>query len=70
MQHGDQLRIAIQDWGVGFPPNEVGEGHFGVAGIRERARLLGGSAVIESSPGQGARIVVELPVVLRKEDGE
>ncbi len=56
------LRIEVQDWGVGFRPQEVEEGHFGLEGIRERARLLGGRATIESSPGQGAHIVVEIPL--------
>ena len=70
VQQGDQVRIAVQDWGVGFNPNDIEEGHFGVAGIRVRARLLGGSAVITSEPGKGTRIVVELPIVMRRPDDE
>ena len=43
-QRGDRLRIEIRDWGVGFDPNVVRQDHFGLEGIRERARLLGGNA--------------------------
>ena len=64
-QHGDQLRIRIQDWGQGFDPETVHEDRFGLAGVRERARLLGGNAVIESIVGQGTCITVEIPLMLQ-----
>ena len=67
-QRGDRLRIEIRDWGVGFDPKAVKEGHFGLEGIRERARLLGGKCSIRSKPGQGTAIVVELPVVERESE--
>jgi signal transduction histidine kinase len=41
------------------------ESGFGLAGIRERARLLGGRAVVESRLSQGAPALVELPNMLR-----
>lgn len=63
-QRGDRLQIVIRDRGVGFNPDEIGERHFGVAGIRERARLLGGLATIDSAPGKGTSLAVELPVML------
>ncbi len=62
-QRGDRLRIEIEDWGVGFEASRVGENCFGLEGIRERARLLGGQATVESAPGQGTRIIVELPLI-------
>ena len=62
-QHGDQVQIEICDWGVGFDPESVKENCYGLEGIRERARLLGGQVRIESEPGQGTRIIVDLPVV-------
>lgn len=62
----DQLRIKIQDWGVGFTPADVEENRFGLAGIRERARLLGGQTSIESVPKQGTCLAVELPLVVRE----
>jgi PAS domain S-box-containing protein len=66
LQHGDELRIEILDWGIGFDPKAVPKSRFGLEGIRQRARLLGGKCSIRSSPGKGTRITVELPVVLRE----
>ena len=66
MQLEDKLRIKVEDWGVGFKPGEVEEDRFGLAGIRERARLLGGTSNVESTPGQGACLTVELPLVLKE----
>jgi signal transduction histidine kinase len=68
VQHGDQLRIAVRDWGVGFDPQKAEDGRFGLEGIRERTRLLGGTSHIDSRPGEGTTITVELPVVLREEE--
>ena len=62
-QREDYIRIQVQDWGIGFNPREVGDGHFGLEGIQERARLFGGSATIKSALGKGTRIVVELPLM-------
>jgi signal transduction histidine kinase len=60
----DDLRIEIRDWGVGFDPEKVATSSYGLQGIRERARLLGGEAAIESKPGEGTRIVVTLPLAV------
>lgn len=63
LQQKDRLRIEIRDWGVGFNPKKVKEGSYGLTGIRERARLLGGKFRLNSAVGKGTRIVVELPLV-------
>jgi signal transduction histidine kinase len=68
VQDGDRIRVEVQDWGIGFDPESVEESCFGLAGIRERARVLGGKATIESQPGEGAKIVVELPVAMSESD--
>jgi two-component system sensor kinase len=65
-QRGDRLRIEIRDWGVGFDTNIVQENHFGLEGIRERARLLGGRCSVKSKPDKGVAVCVELPVVERE----
>lgn len=62
-QEEGRIRIEVRDWGIGFEPGQISRNHFGLQGIRERARLLGGQAIIESAPGQGTRILVELPAV-------
>ena len=61
-QRDKRVRIEIRDWGVGFDPKTVPGHRFGLTGIRERARLLGGRCRIQSKPGEGTAIVVELPV--------
>ena len=60
-RHPGVIRVEVRDWGCGFDPSLVQENHFGLEGIRERARLFGGKALIETAPGQGTCITVELP---------
>ena len=55
-------RLEITDDGIGFDPSRVGDDHFGLQGIRERARLLDGRATIDSTAGRGTRITVEFPL--------
>ena len=66
VQRGEHVRLEIRDWGTGFVPRRAEEGCYGLEGIRERAKLLGGKCSIRSKPGKGTRIIVELPVVLRE----
>jgi two-component system CheB/CheR fusion protein len=58
---GDWLRLRVEDWGVGFDASSPRKDSFGLRGIRERARLLDGRCDIDTAPGRGTRIVVELP---------
>jgi PAS domain S-box-containing protein len=62
VEHEHKIRIEIRDWGIGFEHDDTQEGHFGLEGIRQRARLLGGSFDIQSASGKGALLVVELPL--------
>jgi PAS domain S-box-containing protein len=66
VQRGDRVRIEIRDWGIGFDPKTVKKNRFGLAGIRERARLLGGKCRIRTAPGAGTSLVVELPLLPRE----
>ena len=54
------LQVVVQDDGVGFDPAKVLEqpGRFGLAGMQERARRLGGELWVESERGRGTRIVL------------
>jgi signal transduction histidine kinase len=58
---GDRVTLMIEDDGIGFEPeaSQLGE-HFGLLGIRERAEALGGTLTVESSPGAGSTVVVEV----------
>lgn len=61
----DRVRLTVQDDGRGFATEGAAQGRaasrFGLVGMRERARLLGGSFQVESSTGAGTRITVEVP---------
>jgi len=62
------IRIEIEDDGRGFDPGKVSHAerrHFGLMGIEERVEILGGKVRIDSAPGQGTRIHLEVP--LRRE---
>lgn len=60
--------LEVVDDGCGFSPESVANcsarhgGHMGLVGMAERAALAGGRLEIESRPGQGTSIEVELPV--------
>jgi signal transduction histidine kinase len=62
-QHALRLRIA--DNGVGFESAVApspGESHFGLLGMTERAKRLAGHIVVDSTPGHGTTITVEIPL--------
>jgi two-component system NarL family sensor kinase len=58
----DRIRLTIEDDGRGFAVDGAAASRFGLIGMRERVRLLGGSFQIESSPGDGTRITAEVPI--------
>jgi signal transduction histidine kinase len=58
----DAIRLAIEDDGCGFEPNEPVPGHYGLTGMRERAERLRGRLTIESAPGRGTRVETVVPV--------
>lgn len=60
---GESLCIQVQDWGVGFNPDRTTPGHFGLNGLRQRVKLLKGTATFHSEPGKGTCVTVELPLV-------
>ncbi len=56
--------VMIEDDGVGFETSEIRKsGHLGLLGIQERTQMIAGSLQIESVPGGGTTIVVEVPNV-------
>jgi signal transduction histidine kinase len=70
----DQVILDVQDDGRGFVPGQASpangcgteeaqtRGGLGLIGMRERAAILGGSLIVESSPGEGTTLVVALPL--------
>jgi two-component system, NarL family, sensor kinase len=55
------IRMRITDDGRGFDLADVEPGHFGLIGATERARLLGGMLHVDSRPGAGTTIEIEVP---------
>jgi signal transduction histidine kinase len=60
------VKLRVVDDGVGFDTTTADrllrEGHFGLAGMRERVGLAGGQLQVQSAPGQGTTIEVDLPL--------
>ncbi len=58
---GEQpLRLEVQDDGVGFDPSIVSADRIGLAGMAERAALVGGRLQVESAPRQGTLVLLEI----------
>jgi signal transduction histidine kinase len=53
-----RVRLEVRDDGVGFDPAAVPSDRFGIAGMRERAQLIGASLRVESRPGAGTLVSV------------
>jgi len=66
LQYGrQQVSLRVQDDGVGFDPEKAGgpgEGHFGLLGMSERAKRLGGRFILSSKPEAGTSVRVEIPL--------
>ncbi|CAM2064106.1 HATPase-c domain-containing protein [Sulfidibacter corallicola] len=60
----ERLRLEVRDDGVGFQQRDYYEwsqsGHYGLMGIAERARAIGGELEIQSTPGSGTRVSVAI----------
>ena len=57
------VRFSVRDDGSGFDPDVhpgPSQGHFGLQGVKERVNRLGGKLEIESVPGKGTHVKVEL----------
>lgn len=59
----DQISMVVSDSGPGFTwPSPEHDGRLGIAGMRERVELLGGSFDVATGPGRGTKIEVTLPL--------
>jgi signal transduction histidine kinase len=58
-----KIKLSVHDDGVGFSPETTKRESlsFGLAGMQERATLLGGTLRLQSAPGKGAAVILELP---------
>jgi signal transduction histidine kinase len=65
-EYPDRLRLTITDDGQGIPGNLnsagfVANGHYGIAGMRERAEMIGAKLDVQTSIGFGTVVILELP---------
>lgn len=60
---GDQIRMTVDDDGAGFDPREraIRSRRLGLTSMRERAHALGGRLRVDSSPGHGTTVTLEVP---------
>jgi signal transduction histidine kinase len=64
---GSAVRMMIEDDGKGFKPpaltdHPASAGKLGLIGMQERARLLGGLLQVDSGPGRGTKVIVNVPI--------
>lgn len=58
----DNVKLTVSDNGSGFDPSCIPSGHFGLSGMKERVKLLGGQLTIQSTPGIGTEISANIPL--------
>lgn len=66
------LRLRVHDDGAGFDPSDLSAPEkaamsAGVRGMRDRAELFGGSITLNSAPGEGTSVQLQLPVEIQAE---
>jgi NarL family two-component system sensor histidine kinase YdfH len=68
---GGALKVSVRDDGQGLKPGTEQDrpGHFGLTGLRERARLAGGTLNVRSEPGRGTELTMILPLAVQGVDG-
>ena len=62
----ERIRLCVKDNGCGFDPDEAMQGSdplsgYGLKGMSDRADVIGGSLSLDSSPGRGTTVCLELP---------
>ncbi len=58
----NQVLIEVRDDGRGFDPEQTRQGTLGMLGMRERGHMLGGAVTIDSTPGQGTCVQLQIPL--------
>jgi signal transduction histidine kinase len=58
----ERLELVVEDDGRGFAERGAPEGHFGLLVMRERAWAAGGALTVDSAPGRGTRVALDLPL--------
>lgn len=64
----EAITLEIGDNGVGFESAKITTGHYGLLGLRERARLMNGQLLVSSKPDKGTTVRLCLPLQRGGED--
>jgi two-component system sensor histidine kinase UhpB len=62
VRRDDNLVVSVADRGRGFDPEVEGEHGLGLAGMKERAAMVGGALDVRSSPGKGTTVTLSVPL--------
>ena len=73
--HGERIVLDVSDDGAGFAMDDFGslvrDGHYGLAGMRERLEMIGGTLIVRSLIGEGTTVTAAVPSARRATaDGE
>jgi signal transduction histidine kinase len=60
LSYGDGVALCVEDDGKGFDPDGVDPDRYGLVGIYERAALIDGEVTVDTEPGRGTRVTVEI----------
>ncbi|MBI5353143.1 MAG: sensor histidine kinase [Chloroflexi bacterium] len=58
----NEITVDVKDDGIGFDPNAIASGHYGLLGMQERARLNRGRLEVRSEAGKGTHLTLTLPI--------
>jgi signal transduction histidine kinase len=63
-QEEEDILLVVEDDGIGFCESSLSNslGSLGLLGMKERAQFCGGDVHISSSPGNGAKVTIRVPV--------
>ena len=68
--NGDRVFLQVEDQGIGFDPESLSTAgdHIGLTSLQERVDAMGGLLTIDSHPGQGTRVMVEVTSTSKEEN--
>jgi signal transduction histidine kinase len=71
-QEEENILLVVEDDGIGFCESDLSNtvGSLGLLGMKERAQFCGGDVLISSSPGNGTRVTVRVPLDIPNAEGK